>query len=285
MERFQKLPNLRNNPLYRDRELAEAAVQLATDHPALAEQVLQLQQAVGLDDLKFLYVMRLCRRLARVDPERARRLAASRSGPGARACAWAFVAFGLAEKRDRSGATAALDRAIAEIDRVRVGGPGADRVAIVNGIEMMYPTNPAAVILPAVERFAPDRLSDVFWRAVALDPRVETEREDKIAISNIGHECIVLARYDREVAATLFEPMDAYLRSLAPGPDLRITSLIAAKACIDPRAAVAVVEALAPVHRPERPHNMRLWLAETLGLSSEKRWARLWRYMGAQVDD
>ena len=74
--------------------------------------------------------------------------------------------------------------------------------------------------------------------------------------------------------------MDAYLRSLAPEPDARVTSLIAAKACIDPRAAVTVVDTLTPVHRPERPHAMRLWLAETLGLSSEKRWARLWRYMG-----
>ena len=42
----------------------------------------------------------------------------------------------------------------------------------------MYPTNPAAVILPIVERIAPERLAEVFWRAVALHPRIETDRED-----------------------------------------------------------------------------------------------------------
>ena len=34
----------------------------------------------------------------------------------------------------------------------------------------MYPTKSAAVILPVVERIAPDRLAEFFWRAVAFIP-------------------------------------------------------------------------------------------------------------------
>ena len=192
--------------------------------------------------------LRLCRRLARVDPPRARRVAASLGGPGARACAWAFVALGLAEK-DKAGASEAMDRAIEEIDRLRESGPGPEPVTMLGGIRMMYPTNPAAVILPVVERIAPERLAEVFWRAVALHPRIETDREDQLSSSYIGFECMLLARYDREVAAALFEPMDSYLRSLAaraaPRDEFDL-SVITAKACIDPRAAVELLESLTP---------------------------------------
>ncbi len=106
----------------------------------------------------------------------------------------------------------------------------------------MYPTNPAAIILPVVERVAPERLADVFWRAVALHPRIETDREDQIRTSYLGFECMLLARYDREVSAALFEPVDSYLRALAArtGPAIGFTpSLIVAEGCLDPRAAVA----------------------------------------------
>ena len=84
----------------------------------------------------------------------------------------------------------------------------------------MPPTNPAAQILPIVERIAPERLAEVFWRAVALHPRIETDREDQLQTSYISYECMLLARYDRDVAAALFEPMDSYLQTpAAPGLD------------------------------------------------------------------
>ena len=157
------------------------------------------------------------------------------------------MAVGLAEK-DKAGASEALDRAIQEIDRLRESGPGPEHGHIMNGIRLMPPTNPAAQILPIVERIAPERLAEVFWRAVALHPRIETDREDQLETSYIGYECTLLARYDREVAAALFEPMDSYLkprpRDQASGAFLN-TALMA-KGCIDPRAAVALIESLTP---------------------------------------
>ncbi len=110
LPRLQKLaaPGNRNNPNYRNNALAEVAVQLATDRPTLAEQVLNLRESSGDQNHAVYMELRLCRRLARVDPARARRVADSLTGTGTRACAWASVAAGLAEK-DKAGASEALD--------------------------------------------------------------------------------------------------------------------------------------------------------------------------------
>ena len=211
--RLQKVPG-GSSPRDRSHEPVYVALRLATDHPAEAEQVFNLRQAGGTDGLLVFDVLRLCRRLARVDPPRARRFAASHGSRGIRACAWASVAVGMAD-RDKAGASEALDRAIEEIDRLRESGPGLEQVFFLNGIRLMPPTNPAAQILPIVERVAPERLADVFWRAVALHPRIETDREDQLQSSYISYECTLLARYDRDVAAALFEPMDSYLKTPA----------------------------------------------------------------------
>jgi hypothetical protein len=98
-----------------------------------------------------------------------------------------------------------------------------------------------------------------------------------------------LARYDRDVAAVLFEPMDAYLRSLATRPGTRdefTPSVMVAEACIDPRAAVPLLESLrspAEFSVVNPVHDSRIKLAELLGLSAEDRWPRLWRSMYGQI--
>jgi hypothetical protein len=284
MEWLQKLPSY----VSRDAEVALVAAQLATDHPADAERIYNLREGVGDQHYSHTDTMRLCRRLARVDPARARRVAASLGIPGARACAWAFVALGMAEKGNADAALA-LDHAIREIDELRESGPGPEQVWIVSGVRLMYPTNPAAVILPVVERVAPDRLAEVFWRAVALHPGLEIDRDYLLQTSCIGFECILLSRYDRAVAAALFEPMDSYLNSIArrKGPHIEFASShIVAKACLDPVAAVAFLESLTPPQdfSPATPAiEARFTLAEVLGLPPEKRWLRLWHSMGAWI--
>jgi hypothetical protein len=277
--RLKEMPNFTST----GDELTRVAVQLATEHPDLAEQVFNLRGPAGGQSLFIIEELRLCRRLARVDPPRARRVAASPNGIGARACGWAFVAFGLSEK-DKAGASEAMDRAIEEIDRIRESGSGLEQAGhIVGGIRSIYPNNPAAVILPVVERIAPERLDEVFWRAVALHPGIEAGREDQIWSSYIGFECTLLARYDRGVAAALFEPMDSYRRSLAARTGSRdefTAGVITAKGCIDPRAAVALLESLTPPRESAKSnpaHGARLRLAEVLGLPSERRWLHLCR--------
>jgi hypothetical protein len=57
-----------------------------------------------------------------------------------------------------------------------------------------------------------------------------------------------------------------------------------AKACLDPRAAVAFLESLTPPRDFSRTNpaiRARLMLAEAFGLPPEKRWMRLWHSAGA----
>ncbi len=249
MERLRKLQNLHDHgwPLLYDPPAA-VAVGLATDHPAEAERAFHLWQRTGSSGGR---IPTSTATLSSSGPRRSaarRRVATAQQGPAERACAWAYVALGLTET-DKAGAREAVDHAIQEIDRLRESGPGPEVVHTVGGVRLMYPTNPAAVILPVVERAAPDRLAEVFWRAVALHPRLETDREDQLQTSYIGFECMLLSRYDRAVAAALFEPMDSYLKAVATRK-ARVTefasSHIVAKACIDPPAAVAFLESLTP---------------------------------------
>jgi hypothetical protein len=110
---------------------------------------------------------------------------------------------------------------------------------------------------------------------------VQTDREDQLKRSNIGYECDRLARYDRRVAAALFEPIDSYLRSLAArmGPrddfDPSLVSFIAAKGSIEPRSAVAFVESVTPPRgsrRSDAVDRARIRLAVVLGQPLETRW-------------
>jgi Carboxypeptidase regulatory-like domain len=298
VERLRKLPDLNKDttrpPLYDS--AAAVAVGLAIDHPAEAERALNLWKRSGIQILTNHYVMQLCYRLARVDPTCARRVAMAQRGPAERALAWAYVALGLAEK-EKTGAAEAVDHAIEEIDRLRESGPGPEPIQRIGGVLSMYPTNPAALILPVVERAAPDQLDDVFWRAVALHPRLEADQERDLQNSYLGFGCILLARYDRAVAAALFTPMDAYLRSLAELKDRRnafASSHLVAKGCIDPRAASALLDSLTPPGPFDPPlgdydsssnpaHSARITLAKALGQSPEKRWKYLWSRMRTQL--
>jgi hypothetical protein len=234
--------------------------------------------------------MRLCHRLAQVDPTRASRVAASLGGPspGPRGCAWAFVALGLA-KNDRAGASEAIDRAIQEIDRLRESGPNPEPIGLSSS--HLFRTNPAVLVLPIIERVAPERLTEFFWRAVALCTRSKTDRDYQLGRSNIGIECELLARYDRQVAAALLEPINASLLALAARsvpPDEIDPSIVTALGYIDPQSAVALLQALAP-HRESRrldPVNRaRIKLAEVLGAPREDRWMRRWGLMTARFDE
>jgi RNA polymerase sigma factor (sigma-70 family) len=278
LARIQKVPTTPRF-LY----FADVAPGLTLDQAAEAEQFFSLGGAreTGISGL-----MRLCRRLARLDPSRARRVAASLPGPGERVCAWAFVALGLAEK-DQAGAREAIDQAIEGIDRLRELGTNVDPGINLSGVRLIYPTNPAALILPVVERIAPDRLAEVFWRAVALHPRIDVDREDLLRTSYIGVEAMLLARYDRDVATVLFEPMDSYLQSLVIGKSespFFSPSAIAGKACLDPRAGVALLEALPAPRGPfVVPHEAQINLAEALGQPPGERWKSRWKHIAAQL--
>lgn len=134
---------------------------------------------------------------------RERRIAAGLPGPSERAFAWTFLAVGLKDA-DPTNASAALDQALKEIDSVDSGDPF-----------RRFETNPAVSILPLVEQIAPDRVGEVFWRAVAQHAPDDDPRNDFGADHPLVSEVMLLSRYDRNVAAALFEPVAAFVESRA----------------------------------------------------------------------
>ena len=108
---------------------AAVAESLANEHPAEAERVFQLiddsSRVAGENRTQI--ALRLCRRLAKTDPERARRIIAGLKTPQDQACGWALLALGLAE-RDKPAARSALAESIQVIDRL-LDLPGAVKPA------------------------------------------------------------------------------------------------------------------------------------------------------------
>ncbi len=213
---------------------------------------------------------RICRRLVRSDLARAKKIAASLPYAAERAYAWTFIAHGLVGT-DSTGASAALDQALREIDSIDVHDP-----------YRRFDANAAVSILALVEQIAPDRVAEVFWRTVALHAPGDDPRSDFGVDYPLISEVMLLSRYDREVARTLFEPAADYIRSRARrgGQDI-IVGVVHALACLDPKNAVAVVEGLPPARTLSigAPVNyLRYDLAELLAMPPEHRWMGIWRF-------
>jgi hypothetical protein len=271
----------------RDHCFALAAFQLAQSHAAQAEQCLGLvSERRGI--VPHTSAMLICRRMARVDLPRARKIADALKAPGERACAWAFIALGVSDV-DTQAAQQALDRSIEQIDRLREPGTPLGPATILDGIRTLYATNPAAVVLPVIELVAPGRLAEFFWRAVALHERTGVDQEDALLQSAIGYECMLLSHYDRQVAAVLFDPMDQFIKSVVAEKrqsDELNSSVLIAKACLDPKAAVELLDTL-PVARKaamaDASNEARVYLARAFVLPSAARWNRLWGLLSAQL--
>jgi len=254
--------------------IAEA---LAGERPAEAERVFQLindSSDVSAFERKDEVILRLCRPMATTDPERARRLIAGLKSPRMQACGWALLALGL-DDRDRPAARSALAESIRLIDRL--SGPP-DTAERMNGLANVA-GNPAASILPIVEGVAPERLEEVFWKAVALTPD-----------GDVAFAQTFLARYDRQVADALLVRTSAFLARVPIGQVGFIWMIVRAKAAVDPRGAVAMVEALPPAGpdsglRANRVTDQaRAELITCLVEPIEETWKVVWRSSGIPID-
>ncbi len=270
----------------RDACYGDAAIAIGVSRPDEAERFFNLiENRIGIQI--FSVANRLCKRLGKVDVARARRIAEGIEGRGTRACAFVSIALGASE-RDQHSVRALLDRSLETIDQVIESGRGAEPRVLLSGVVALYPTNPAAEVLPIVERVAPDRLAEFFWRAVALHERIRRDDEDRLQASAVGTECSLLAHYDHDAAAALFEPMNAYIQSVMAeqnrGGEVTEAAL-RAKACIDPATGVALLDQVPP---DELQSPIDGWLETRLPLAKaflaprEKRWAYLWQGGTAQ---
>ena len=100
---------------------ARIAESLAIEHPAEAERVFELTDDSPRTPMqvrsRIALQLGLCRRLAKSDPPRARRIIAGMQTPRDQALGWALLALGLAD-RDKQAANTALAESIQAIDRM-----------------------------------------------------------------------------------------------------------------------------------------------------------------------
>ena len=228
---------------------ARIAESLAIEHPAEAERVFQLTDDSPRTAMqvrsRIALQLGLCRRLAKSDPPRARRIISGMQTPRDQALGWALLALGLAD-RNKLAASTALTESIQAIDRL----PDSAKDVKPAATRVLADHNPAALILPIVEKVAPERLEEVFWRAVALMPNDDQSQNRGFVDFRLADATVVLARYDRQVT-------DVFVRqamsALPAGRAVYNPMMIRAKAGVDPQSAVRLFESLPPGGRDERP--------------------------------
>jgi hypothetical protein len=152
----------------------------------------------------------------------------------------------------------------------------------------MVANNPAALILPIVEKVAPERVEEVFWQAVALMPRDDMAHQRGIADPRIAEAAILLARYDRQVADVF---VTQAMSSQSPSRTVYLPIVIRAKAGVDPQAAVALMVALPPggldpqVRMNQMTNQARDELLIYLIEPSEGHWKYVWSSSGIPLDE
>jgi hypothetical protein len=222
----------------------------------------------------------VCHALAPIDPALARLLLARARGddPCLPAYALGMMAQAVAAS-DKPTATAWLREAFDRLGQVAATSSdlfGSSR----------DPAVVAAALLPVAEAIDARLVPELFWRSVSLHaPRSGCEIRSNAVLS------LMLSRYDRTVAGSLFDP----LLDRAGGcleSDLAVA--VAAAAAIDPSRAVRLVEGLpdAPDLTFHHPKNeARLALAAALARSSTASWddavsrfLQLWTERQADVE-
>ena len=145
----------------------------------------------------------------------------------------------------------------------------------------------AAGLLPIVEQVEPDRLAEFLGRTLALRPARgdQTDSDEAGRAGTMAALAMMVARYDRRLAARLLEPELHRIGSRRDsfGMDYVTWRLLAALALIDPRRAVEQVEALpddpAPGTDPNATKNQaRIYVAKLLALHGADRWRLVYEY-------
>jgi hypothetical protein len=173
-----------------------------------------------------------------------------------------FLALGLKE-RDRKAAFEAFQDGIDSLDR------------LLESLGDLLQGWRIAALLPVAEQIDPSLVPEVFWRAIAArPPSGDPRRLIDYPSSSIA---MLLARYDREVAATLFSPIAAQLETIKD-PGTERSNEFLAQALIDPRRAAALIERV-PVAKDlaPNPNWVRITVGEALAAPNENCWKRVWR--------
>ncbi len=233
---------------------------LAADNPAEAERVLRL---IAPDTSRDWFHPMIARRMVTVDPARARRLTDESQRYFDNPTTYLFLAHGM-KSLDPAGANHAIQTSMHAFDRLMKDGP-----------EYSQMLGDRQVLLPMVEQIDPALVPEFFWRVVANRPSVGNP--SSVREASLSSLVALLAWYDRDVAAVLFEPVRDQLERTDESALARASAEFLSWSILDPRAAVARLEKV-----PVSPKldldadSARQRVSKSLRLSHEARWRDIW---------
>jgi Carboxypeptidase regulatory-like domain len=227
-----------------DMLLGQIAFDLADRSPADAERLLRrVSSSAPLVRVVDDYVLAVCSRMASRDLARARSFTdlIANGEIELKPFAVGLMAKALAPS-DRAAALLLIDEAYTELDQLRARG----RISQFASISIV-----AGGLLPIVEEIDASRLPEFLARAIALRPVQGGWSEGSFIPEQNAQLAMMMARYDRKLAAQVIQPDLDRLGSLslsAHGVDLRTRVTLCALALINPLKAVELIESL-----PESP--------------------------------
>ncbi len=237
--------------------LANIAFHLAADKPAEAEHVLSLMSPLtGWGRLP----PPIAWKMAAVDPARARRLTDRAQQDMDHPHRYLFLALGL-KPHDPAAASEAFQTAMQGYDQLMKEGEYSSMLV------------PRAVLLPLVEQIDPALVPEYFWRILAMGRTAANPRSTQDIYS--AELVNLLAWYDRDVAAALFEPLRNQMERTDDQKLANYSRRFVEWSLIDPRAAVARLEQV-PFSLNPGGNGSREHVAELLGLAHEERWRKIW---------
>ncbi len=178
---------------------------------------------------------------------------------GFRADFFAYMALGL-KARDDSASRRAIDEVLQAMDGLLLERP-----------EQLYSAQTS--LLPVIERIDSALVPEVFWRYVASRPTFANPRT--IGVYSPSELIRHLARYDREVAAALFDSSRGRIDRTEDRELATWSSEFEAWASFDPCAAVTRLDEV-PVGPDPSPNDARIRVASLLGYSYDQFLQTMW---------
>ena len=218
-----------------DAAQAEALWLESGARPAMLEHPLRLRDAQ--------LAAPICYRLAQRNPTIARRVAEGLKEASHRIAALGAVAQALAET-DGPAARQLLHEILLELPSA---GPASVDAADADWQVVNSRAAACCQLLPLAERIDPQLARECLWRAVALRQTFAADVLDNEAERADLHLIGMLARYDRDLAAALLEPLAARFDEFVASESRNsVLAVIEATASIDPRKAAKLLDRLPP---------------------------------------
>jgi protocatechuate 3,4-dioxygenase beta subunit len=261
-----------------DRHHGNAAHELAAIDPAAAERLLGMlhssEETRRIYEPRESWGVRVCYRMAAVDLPRARRLADSFANPFLKAQAYGVMAQAIGRRQPEAAvklieqAFALLEKLVSERERLGMGdakNPNRDHFCYY----LFSASSLAGSLLPNVESVDPGLVPEYLWRAVSFRlPRLGGEEALSGADRSNSALAMTLARYDREVAAAILNPIRTRQPTLLGSRDAGLRAFV----LVDPKGAVEAIQE-APGEKPDC--RMRAELAQLLVLEGKPLWHKL----------